>query len=107
MHAVVRLPSALRPHAAGAAEVRVEVPTDATVAEVLAALNSDRPSVAWRLVDELGEVRPHVNLFVERDGEWYAVGPEERLRDGALLTVLPAVSGGAEPDPAGSPRTRV
>ncbi|MGQ0743960.1 MAG: MoaD/ThiS family protein [Acidimicrobiales bacterium] len=86
--ATVRLPTALRQYAGGAATVEIE---GATVGEVLAALDRRHPALGRRVLDEQGQVRRHVHVFV---------GPE-RMADlgdpvpGATeVTILPAVSGG-------------
>ena len=62
----------------------------ATVAEVLAALEREHPPIAGWILDEHGNIRPHVNVFVNKDrGERETpVGPNDRVQ------VLPAISGG-------------
>jgi len=65
-----------------------------TVAELVAALDRLAPGVAFYLCDELGRMRPHVNIFIG----------DERIRDRRTLTdplaptsevtILQALSGG-------------
>jgi molybdopterin synthase sulfur carrier subunit len=87
---VVRLPGALRPHAEGRAEVRVDGAP--TVRDLLARLPA---AVRDRVLDERGQVRPHVNVFVgetcirETAGLDTPLGPADRE-----LSIIPAVSGG-------------
>jgi hypothetical protein len=64
----VRIPSPLRSYT-GAPEVRVAVPLLApehppTLGGVLAALDASFPGIRFRMIDEQGQVRPHIKLFV-------------------------------------------
>ena len=85
--AVVRLRAPLSELAGGVREVELE---GATVGEVLRALEREHPAVAGWILDERGQIREHINVFVNRDygREETAVGPDDRLH------VLPAISGG-------------
>jgi molybdopterin converting factor small subunit len=44
---------------------------------------------------ETGEVRQHVNVFVGDENIRFSGGLTTPVRDGAVLTILPAVSGGS------------
>lgn len=92
----VRLASALRPHAGGAATVRVAVPGDGTptVKAVLDAIAADHPGIGWRVRDEQGGVRRHVNVFVGAEPIRELGGVDAVIPPGAELFILPAVSGG-------------
>lgn len=80
----VHVPAALRAYWGGGSDARVEA---ATLAEALAALGP----LSSRVLDDRGEVRRHVQVFVNqalvRD-----VGA--RLAEGDVIHILPAVSGG-------------
>jgi molybdopterin converting factor small subunit len=71
---------------------RAEHPVDgATVNELLRALEAENPAIGGWILDERGEIRRHINVFVngERgDGET-AVDARDRV------DVLPAISGGS------------
>jgi molybdopterin converting factor small subunit len=43
---------------------------------------------------ELGEVRPHINIFVDGQNIRDSGGLGAPVRDGAEIYILPAVSGG-------------
>ncbi len=90
----VRLPGVLRELAGGQREVPVAVPDGATVADVLDALGAGRPLLARRIRDETGALRRHVNVYL--DGEDIRRGPglAAPVPAGAVLDVLPAISGG-------------
>ena len=64
MAATVRVPTTLRTLTAGASEVTVE---GATLAEVLESLESSHPGFRDRILDESGELRRFVNVFVSDD----------------------------------------
>lgn len=93
MSLTVRIPSALRRHAGGAASVAVDEPGP-TVATALDALFEIHPGLRDRLLTEQRNVRPHVALFVGPESIRHAGGLETPLADGEELTILPAVSGG-------------
>ena len=43
---------------------------------------------------ELGEVRPHVNIFVDGEDVRFSGGLDTPVGDGAEVFLIPAVSGG-------------
>jgi sulfur-carrier protein len=45
-------------------------------------------------VTELGEVRPHINIFIDGDSFRDTGGLSAPIRNGAEILILPAVSGG-------------
>lgn len=97
MRAVVRLPSALRAHSGGQADVQVEVGTGppVTLAAVLDALARSQPAVERRIRDERGALRRHVNLFIGAEDVRTRGGLEAPVGDGDEVLVLAAVSGGS------------
>lgn len=88
---VVRIPTVLRPHTGG--EAKVEVP-GATVGDVLAALVADNPALEERLLED-GRVRGYVNVFVDDEDIRYLDGEATAVAEGAELSIMPAVAGGA------------
>jgi molybdopterin converting factor small subunit len=87
------IPGPLRELAGERAEVRIEEAAG-TVGEALALLWTVCPAVRDRVLTELGEVRQHVNIFVEDQNIRDAGGLDAPVRDGAEIYILPAVSGG-------------
>jgi molybdopterin converting factor small subunit len=49
-------------------------------------------------VDELGSLRRHVNVFIGVDDVRHLGGLDALVAAGTEVSILPAVSGGAEPD---------
>lgn len=84
----VRVASPLRSYTGGAANVEADGPT---VAAVLADLDRRYPGMRFRIVDEQGRIRTHVNMWV--DGE--RVRSLDVALDSAVeLTIMQALSGG-------------
>ena len=84
---VVRLRAPLSELAGGNRELELE---GSTVAEVLKSLEQRHPDVRGWILDEHGQIREHINVFVNKEygREDTAVAETDRLH------VLPAISGG-------------
>jgi len=93
MTVVVVVPPLLREHAGGRGEVEL-AGEPATVGEALQALFAAHPGLRDRIVGESGRVREHVNVFVGGESIRYTGDLDTPVRDGAELTILPAISGG-------------
>ena len=87
------LPHALTPYARGAGTLAVDA-SCATVAQALARAAEQWPAVTDRVLTEQGELRRHVNVFVGEESIRFLDGLATPLRDGATITIVPAVSGG-------------
>jgi molybdopterin converting factor small subunit len=88
--AAVRVRVAALLHAYTSGAKLVEVDAD-TVREAIAALDRRFPGIAFRVVDEQGQIRPHMSVFLG----------EERIRDldtpitaGGEIYIVGALSGG-------------
>ena len=92
MSIVVHLPGTLRPLAGGQSRVALEAGPD--VAAALGALYALHPGLRDRIQNELGELRPHVNVFVDSDNIRDLAGLATPVPAQAELHILPAVSGG-------------
>ena len=88
-----RIPGPLRPLTAERAEVTV-TSAPATVREALEALWSVHPGVRDRVVNERGEVRQHINIFVGVENIRWTGGLSTPVADGNEISIIPAVSGG-------------
>ena len=87
----VSLPSLLRPFAGGQGEVMAR---GTTLEEVLANLFSRFPLLRRHLQNEDGQLREHVNLFLNDQNVRWLDDPAAPVQAGDTLTVLQAVSGG-------------
>ena len=93
MSCVFFIPGPLRELAGNRGEVKVEGRA-ASVSEALSLLWNVAPGVRDRVITETGEVRQHVNIFVDGESIRDTSGLGTRIRDGAEIFILPAVSGG-------------
>ena len=87
MACALRLRGPLRQQAGGTPEHELD---GATVGEVLRALEASRPGVRGWILDERGEVRRHINVYV--NGE--QARRDTAVAAGDTVDVLPAISGG-------------
>lgn len=97
MALVFVIPGALREFSKGRAEVRIE-PRDAggarTAGEALRLLWAECPGARDRVMTERGDVRTHINVFVDGESIRHAGGLDAPVGADAEIIILPAVSGG-------------
>lgn len=91
MSATVRIPTILRTYTGGAAEVTAD---GATLQEVLDSLDAQYAGIAARVIDENGQLRRFVNVYVNDDDVRFLEGLATPVPDGASLSIIPAVAGG-------------
>ena len=89
----IELPGLLRPYARGQSQVVVS-DSCATARDALAALGADSPGALDRVMDERGEVRQHVNVFVNGESIRFLDGLGTPTPSGTTIVILAAVSGG-------------
>ena len=87
------IPGPLRELTVNRDQIRV-AGTAHSVSEALSLLWADCPAIRDRMVTELGELRPHINIFVDGESIRYSGGFGTPVRDGAEIFILPALSGG-------------
>jgi molybdopterin synthase sulfur carrier subunit len=92
MAITVRIPTPLRRITGGAARIDAE---GATVREALNYLVTLHPELGDRVYDENGQLRRFINLFVSGEDIRFLNGLETPVDDGAELSIVPAVAGGA------------
>lgn len=84
----VAIPSVLQAYTAGATRVEAN---GATVGAVLADLDGRYPGIRFRMVNEIGALRPHVRIFVNREMTTDLGRP---LSPHDEVVILQALSGG-------------
>ncbi len=96
MRVTVNVPASLREFSGGARQLALDCDDASTLGAVFSSLHAVAPGVVERALDEQGQIRPHVNVFL--DGQSIRAGSRQGLetpvRAGAELWILPAVSGG-------------
>jgi len=91
MSVTVRVPTTLRTLTGGAAEIDVD---GSTVAEVLDGLEATHPGFKERLLDDGGQLRRFVNVFVADDDVRFLQGLDTPVPEGETVAIIPAVAGG-------------
>jgi molybdopterin synthase sulfur carrier subunit len=84
----VRIAALLHSYTGGLKVVEVEA---STVGEAIAALDRRFPGIAFRIVDEQGQIRPHMNVFL---GEEKVRDIDESIEGTAEIYIVGALSGG-------------
>jgi sulfur-carrier protein len=87
----VRVPTILRPYTQGVSEVSAE---GSTLTEVLDSLDASYPGIKGRVLDDSGELRRFVNVYVDDDDVRFADGLQTAIKDGGQVSIIPAVAGG-------------
>ncbi len=88
----VRVPTILRTYTGGQSEVTAE---GGTLREVLDSLDASYHGIKGRIVDEQGDLRRFVNVYVGNDDVRFLEGLATSVADGAEVSVIPAVAGGS------------
>jgi molybdopterin synthase sulfur carrier subunit len=87
----VRIPTILRSYTGGESQVSAD---GVTLGEVLDDLDGRYPGVKGRILDEAGQLRRFVNVYVGNDDVRFLDHLETATPDGAQVSVIPAVAGG-------------
>ena len=97
------IPGALREFTGGSSLVELSI-SKGTLLDVLTALWMVHPGVRDRVINEQGQLRQHINIFVGNENSRYTGGLATPVSDGSQISIVPAVSGGnckAQRSPAG------
>ena len=87
----VRIPTILRTYTGGESEVSAE---GDTLAAVLDDLDASYSGIKGRILDEAGQLRRFVNVYVGNDDVRFLEALETDTPEGAQISVIPAVAGG-------------
>jgi molybdopterin synthase sulfur carrier subunit len=91
MSVSVRVPTILRSYTGGAAEVTAQA---GTLREVIAGLDAAFPGIGGRILDDTGNLRRFVNVYVGDEDVRFADGLDTPVPAGIQVSVIPAVAGG-------------
>ena len=92
MSVQVKLPTILRQYAGG--ESSVEAPAG-TIGELFAALEKRHPGLSSQVVTSDGDLHRFVNIYLNDEDIRYLQALETQVADGDVVSILPAVAGGA------------
>lgn len=87
----IRIPTPLRTFTAGSAAVTVR---GATVRDALTQLGREHAGILERILDEHGNLRGFVNVYVDRRDVRGLNGLDTALPEHSTLSIIPAVAGG-------------
>lgn len=91
MAASVRIPTILRSYTNGESEVSAE---GSTLLEVIDDLETHHAGIKARVLDDNGQLRRFVNVYVGNEDVRFLDGLDSPVADGAQVSIIPAVAGG-------------
>ncbi|RUM57903.1 MAG: molybdopterin synthase sulfur carrier subunit [Persephonella sp.] len=92
MAITVRIPTALRRLTQGQGEIQIEA---SSISELIEKLEEEFPGIKERLVEPNGEIRKFVNFFVNDEDIRFLNGKDTELKDGDVVSIIPAIAGGS------------
>jgi sulfur-carrier protein len=87
----VRIPTPLRKLTDGQAEVHAD---GEDLRTVLADLEATHPGIGERLLDDSGQLRRFVNVFVRDEDVRFQDGLDTKVGENDTISIVPAVAGG-------------
>jgi len=91
MSVLVRIPTPLRSLTKGSAEVQAK---GATVDDLVQDLERQFSGLRERIMDDKGELRRFVNIYVNEEDVRFLEGKKTALKDGDTVSIVPAIAGG-------------
>jgi sulfur-carrier protein len=88
----VQLPTILRPLAGGESKVDAN---GTTVGEIFSDLGARFPGIGEQLVTEEGQLHRFVNVYLDDEDIRYLDALNTPVKEGSVISILPAVAGGA------------
>ena len=91
MAVLVRIPTPLRRMTNGLSQVEMD---ESNLSEMIDRLESDYPGFKERLLDEEGELRYFVNIYLNGEDVRFLDGLGTTTKSGDEISIVPAVAGG-------------
>lgn len=66
-----------------------------TIGSLMAALDAQHPGIGGRLLDDQGNLRRFVNLYVNGEDVRFLQGKDTALKQDDEVSIVPAIAGGA------------
>ena len=92
MAVLVRIPTPLRSLTRGAAQVQADA---SNVQDLIDVLESQYPGLRDRLVENGGELRRFINIYINQEDIRFLQGASTTLKQGDEVSIVPAIAGGA------------
>ena len=91
MSVMVRIPGPMRKITNGADKVEME---GESVSALIGALDDEYPGMKERILDDNGELRYFVNLYLNNEDVRFLEGLNTVISSGDEISIVPAVAGG-------------
>lgn len=91
MSVVVRIPTPLRRMTNGQDKVELQ---EAALSAMIETLEADYPGIKERIIDENGELRYFVNIYLNGEDVRFLQGLDTTAAAGDEISIVPAVAGG-------------
>ena len=91
MSVLIRIPTPLRRMTNGVAKVEIDA---SDVSDMVEQLDSSYPGFKARLVDENGDLRYFVNIYLNGEDVRFLQGLDTTTKSGDEVSIVPAVAGG-------------
>ena len=91
MGVLVRIPTPLRRMTGGLDKIEMD---ESNLVDMIDNLESSYPGVKERLIDENGELRYFVNIYVNGEDVRFMDGLTTSTKSGDEISIVPAVAGG-------------
>tara|TARA_B100000686_G_C16577573_1_gene856329 strand:- start:539 stop:829 length:291 start_codon:yes stop_codon:yes gene_type:complete len=91
MSIIVNIPTPLRKLTDNQSEVQVEA---ATVDDLINVLEDAHSGIKEKILDETGEIRRYVNIFINDEDIRFLDGKATQLNEGDNVSIVPAIAGG-------------
>ena len=91
MGVLVRVPTPLRRLTNNQDKVEVEA---STIGEFIDSMESDYPGFKERVMDESGQLRYFVNIYLNGEDVRFLEGVDTATKSGDEISIVPAVAGG-------------
>jgi sulfur-carrier protein len=88
----VRIPTILRTYTGGEKAVNAD---GANLNALIESLDANHPGIKGRLLEDNGELRRFVNIYINDEDVRFIGSLDAELSDGDQVVILPAVAGGA------------
>lgn len=92
MSTKIKIPTPLRRHTNG--QSTIEISHSENVRGTLDTLSAQYPTISERLFDSQGQVKSHINIFLNNEDIRFLNGLETNVKDGDTVVLLPALAGG-------------
>ena len=92
MSVIVRIPTPLQNLTGGEKEIAAD---SGQLLQIIDSLEQKFPGIKERLIDDSGELRRFVNVYINEEDIRFLKGLETEVAEGSEISIIPAVAGGS------------